>query len=228
MLFIDKKAFSDKKDSSIYLATSLVGNTGNLGIPLGIALFGEASVAYTSMINIANVFFIYIISAYFFARDKFNFKSAFISVIKIPAITTAFLAVGFNYFQIPLSADIERVLQMGGYTAIVIQLMIFGIYMASVKVNTFNIKLVGNVLLIKHIILPIIGIIIVLLTPLNNFVSAILIMELMVPLAVNNINLAALYDCKPYSATATVLVSTIFFVIFIYFYLLIIHTLFGV
>ena len=68
LIFISKIVFSSRTDESIYLGTALVGNTGNLGIPLGIALFGVESVPYTSIINIANVFFMYTISVYFFVR----------------------------------------------------------------------------------------------------------------------------------------------------------------
>ncbi len=56
MLLYSKFIFSSKTDENIFLATALIGNTGNLGIPLGIALFGEQSVPYTSIINIANIF----------------------------------------------------------------------------------------------------------------------------------------------------------------------------
>ena len=42
-------------------------------------------------------------------------------------------------------------------------------------------------------------------------------MELMVPLAVNNVNIAALYNCKPFDVAATVLVSTALFVGLLYF-----------
>jgi predicted permease len=86
LIFINKRIFIDRTEQSIYLASSLVGNTGNLGIPLGIALFGIESVPYTSIINIGNTLFIYIFSVYFFARDQFSIKQAIISIMKIPGI----------------------------------------------------------------------------------------------------------------------------------------------
>ena len=75
MLLYSKFLFSSKTDENIFLATALIGNTGNLGIPLGIALFGVESVPYTSIINIANIFFMYTISIYFFERDSLILKS---------------------------------------------------------------------------------------------------------------------------------------------------------
>ena len=45
----------------------------------------------------------------------------------------------------------------------------------------------------------------------------------MVPLAVNNVNLAALYHCKPYDVAASILISSVVFVTLLYFYIQIIE-----
>ncbi len=227
-LILAKPLFKDGSDRSIYLAAATVGNTGNLGIPLGIALFGIESVPFTSIINIANVLFIYTFSVYFFAKDKFEFKSSLVSIFKIPSIWFAVIALLVNYLQVEFNSDINRVLEMGAYTAIVLQLVIFGIYLSEIRIKTTNWKLSLNIVLIKHIILPAVGLIVILYFDMNPYVGAILFMELMVPLAVNNVNLAALYNCKPHDTTAAILFTSIAFVILIYFYLEIIHHFFGV
>lgn len=220
LIFINKRIFIDRTEQSIYLASSLVGNTGNLGIPLGIALFGIESVPYTSIINIGNTLFIYIFSVYFFARDQFSIKQAVISIMKIPGIWFALLALVINYNGITINKHIYSALEMGAYTSMVIQLLIFGIYLCSVKIKSIPWHLSLHISFVKHILLPFVGIIIVLcFTNLNSFVASILIMELMVPLAVNNVNLAALYDCKPFDVAATILISSSLFVMFLYFYI---------
>ena len=227
LLIIHKKIFSDSKDQSIYLASSLVGNTGNLGIPLGIALFGMASVPYTSILNIANVFFIYLFSVYFFAKDQFSFKQALNSIFKIPAIWFALIALGFNYYQLPIGVHFNRILEMGSYTAIVMQLVIFGIYLSQVKVKTTAWKLSFHITFVKHILLPLVGLGVIFLSDLNPYVAAILLMELMVPLAVNNVNIAALYNCRPHDVTSAILISSLAFIGLIYFYLQLIKYFFG-
>jgi predicted permease len=224
LLVFNKKIFSQRQDQSIYLATSLVGNTGNLGIPLGIALFGIDSVPYTSIINIANVFFIYIFSVYFFARDNFSLKQAIISIMKIPGILFAILALLINSQGVGINKHVYTALEMGAYTSMVIQLIIFGMYLSSVKVKVLPWHSALHISFVKHILLPAIGIIIIVnFTNLNSYVASILIMELMVPLAVNNVNLAALYHCKPYDVAASILISSIVFVSFLYFYIQIIE-----
>jgi predicted permease len=71
---------SDKKKEAIFVSMSLIGNTGNLGIPIGIAIFGVESVPYTSIINIANLFFVYTVGVYFLAKTEYSLKDSLPSV----------------------------------------------------------------------------------------------------------------------------------------------------
>ncbi|WP_417327862.1 AEC family transporter [Halarcobacter sp.] len=226
--FYSRKVFKDYQDRSIFLASSLVGNTGNLGIPLGIALFGEASVPYTSILNIANMFYIYIFSVYFFAGEKFKFTDALKEIFKIPAIHAAILAILFNYYGFSLNANFEKVFTMGAYAAIVMQLVVFGIFMSQVKVKSANWNLSINITLFKHIILPMIGLFVIIYFKIDPFVGAIIFLELIVPLAVNNVNLSALYNCKPIDTTFAVIISTLSFIGFMAVYIVIIDKFFGV
>ncbi|RBQ31682.1 permease [Arcobacter sp. FW59] len=224
MLLYSKFVFTEKTDKNIFLATGLIGNTGNLGIPLGIALFGVESVPYTSIINIANIFFMYTVSIYFFARDKFSVFDSLKSIFKIPVIWFAVFALFINYYQVPISDNIHLALEMGAYTSLTTQLFIFGTYLYSVKVSSMPWKLSLQISFAKHILLPLIGVIVILnFTNLNSFVASILIMELMVPLAVNNVNFSVIFNMKPSDVAATILVSSVLFVGFLYFYIEIIE-----
>lgn len=219
--------FEDEKERSIFVATALIGNTGNLGIPLGIALFGEQSVPYTSIINIANVFFIYTVGIYLFAKSRFSLKQSLVEMVKVPILWFAFAALIFNYLKIPIHPQIESILEMGAYATIVIQLMIFGIYLAKTSLRSHNYKLTLSTSFAKLIFVPAIGIIVLCFSSLPNDLAAILTVSLLVPLAVNNVNMAALYDCKPYEVTAVVLISTVLFLFLIYFDLEIIKYIFD-
>ncbi|WP_228130874.1 AEC family transporter [Aliarcobacter faecis] len=220
MLLYSKFIFSSKTDENIFLATALIGNTGNLGIPLGIALFGVESVPYTSIINIANIFFMYTISIYFFARERFNFKESMKSIFKIPVIWFALLALCVNYYEVPIPKEFDFALEMGAYTSLTLQLIIFGTYLYNVKVKTMPWKLSLQVSFAKHILLPIIGVLVVVnFTNLNSMVASILIMELMMPLAVNNVNFSVIYNTKPTDVAATILVSSAIFVALLHFYI---------
>lgn len=213
------RLLKDPKERSIFIAASLIGNTGNLGIPLGIALFGEQSVAYTSILNIANVFFIYTIGVYFYAKGEFTIKQSLMQIVKIPVLWFALLAISYNAAGMTIHPNVDKFLEMGAYATIVIQLMIFGIYLAEVKVKTIDYAFSLKITAIKHFMLPLVGLGAIWLFDLNPLVSAILLLELCVPLAVNNVNMAALYNCSPAKTTEAILFTTLFFVFAIYFYM---------
>jgi predicted permease len=219
--------FSDRKDQSIFIATALIGNTGNLGIPLGIALFGEESIAYTSIINIANIFFIYTIGIYFFAREKYSLKQTAITLIKIPILWFAIFALSFNYLGFTIDENIDRALEMGAYAAIVLQLIIFGVYLSKIDIKTQNHKLTFSTSFVKLMALPIIGIVISIFMGLDPYIASVLAMSLATPLAVNNVNNAALFDCKPADVTNVIVVSTLLFLVLFYFDLEVIYYIFG-
>ena len=204
-----------------------MGNTGNLGIPLGIALFGIASVPYTSILNIANILYIYIYSVFFFAGEKFSLKSSLINILKIPSIWFTIFALLYNFAGFSLNQNFDKVFTMGAYSAIVLQLIVFGIFMSQVKIKTANWKLSFDTIFFKHLLLPLIGLIIILSFNLSPFLAAILFLELIVPLAVNNVNIASLYNCKVIDVTFCVLSSNIIFTALIFFYLLLIKYFFG-
>jgi predicted permease len=64
----------------------------------------------------------------------------------------------------------------------------------------------------KFIIIPLVTAFILSFTDLSLFVQGVILMEMMVPLAIANINLASLYDCRPKEVTALILLSTLIFV----------------
>ena len=227
LIIASKFLFENEKDKSIFIAASLIGNTGNLGIPLGIALWGEMSVAYTSIINIANVFFIYTVGIYFFAKSSYSLKDSLKEMIKIPILWFAIVALIFNYMQFTIHPQIDNVLQMGAYASIVVQLVIFGIYLSKIEVRQIDYKLNLWVSGVKLVFLPAVGLLILQFSSLPSDLSAILMVSLIVPLAVNNVNIAALYNCKPLEVTTIVLISTLLFLFIIYFDLEIIKYIFN-
>ncbi|MDD4507269.1 MAG: AEC family transporter [Sulfurospirillaceae bacterium] len=207
--------FKDTKEKSIVTISVIIGNTGNLGIPLGIALFGEESIIYTTMINVANVFIVYTLAVFFYSRGNFSIKESLLNIIKLPVIWFAILALVFNFLHLSIHPAIFKSLEMGAYCTMVIQLIIFGMYLFNVNLKSVNLKLLLHVSSIKFILAPIIsGLILFVWLPLPPIVSVLIFLELIVPLAVTNVNLSALYDCKPLDVTMLVFFTSLFFIPF--------------
>ena len=211
-IVLGKMIFSDPKERAIFSIAGFVGNTGNIGIPLGIAFFGEQSVIYTTLINIANVFVVYIIGVYIYSRGSFSIKDSLFNIIKIPIIPASVVAILINIYNITLSSQIQEFFKMGAYAGIVLQLFLLGTFLQGIRMKELHPKLFIGTIGQKFVIVPLVTAFILSFTDLSLFVQGIIFMEMMVPLAIANINLASLYDCKPKDVTSLILLSTFIFI----------------
>jgi len=203
--------FKEQKERSIATVAALIGNTGNLGIPLGIAIFGEESIPYTTVVNLVNVFVVYTIGVYFYSRGSFSVKDSVINIIKLPILWAALIAIILNLNAYTPGPILDKTLQMGAYASMVMQLLLFGIYLYSVKIRSISRLLIGWVVGVKFLLLPLTALIVLYFLPMNSMVKGIVFLELIMPLAVANVNLASLYNCRPRDVTAMVMVTSLLF-----------------
>jgi len=211
-ILLGRLLFTDPKERAIFSIAGFVGNTGNIGIPLGIALFGEQSVIYTTLINIANVFVVYIIGVYIYSRGSFSIKDSLLNIFKIPIIPASVVAILINIYDVPLSTEIEEFLKMGAYAGIVLQLFLLGTFLQGIRIKELHPKLFIGTISQKFIFIPLATALILSMTSLPLFVQGVIFMEMMVPLAIANINLASLYNCRPKDVTSLILLSTLLFI----------------
>ncbi|WP_457595981.1 AEC family transporter [Hydrogenimonas sp.] len=214
MLFVAPRLYADRKKRAIFLVGSLVGNTANLGIPLGIAIFGEASVPYTTMINLANVFFVNILGVYIYSSGSFSPRESVMNVVKMPILWSALAALACNALNVAIPPSVEEHLKLGAYASIVVQLLLFGIYLSQVRVAHIDWVLAKWVGLVKFAALPLVAWGVAYLAGLEPFVAKVLVMETMTPLAIANVNFAALFHCRPKDVAALVFLSSLFFLLY--------------
>lgn len=209
------RLFKDPKERSIVAVAALIGNTGNLGIPISYSLWGEEAVLFTTMINLANVLFVYTVGIFFYAKGKYSFKEAFAKIIRIPILWVGIIAVILNLNHVVLPKSILHLLEMGAYTTMVIQLMIFGIYLAQVRLSDFNLKLTLSVTSMKFLLLPFLGFMLFEWVKVDEIVYHTVLLELAVPLAVTNVNLAGLFDCKAIEVTMLIVITSVLFIFYL-------------
>ena len=210
-IFVAKKLFEDKKEYSIASVSAIIGNTGNLGIPINIAIFGEASIPYTTVVNLVNVFIVYTIGVFFYSRGSYDIKTSLKNIVKLPILWAAMIAILLSIYHYEPSPIILKTLMMGAYASMTMQLFLFGIYLYGTKIKTINKKLLSFVMFSKFVLLPLIAFIVLSSLKLDAMVKGVIFIELMMPLAVANVNISSLYGCKPKLVTALVFVSSILF-----------------
>ena len=215
--FFAFRLFKDKKEYSIAMVAAMIGNTSNLGIPLNISIFGEESIPYTTIVNLVNIFIVYSFGVYYYSRGSFDIKTSLKNIIKLPILWAALIAITLSTNGYKPSPEVMKMLMMGAYASITMQLFLFGIYLYGTKLKEISKKLVAWVLTFKFIILPVIAFFVLHNLSLEPMTKGIVFIELLMPLAVANVNISSLYDCKPKVVTALVFISSVVFlgVIFI-------------
>ncbi|MDD5160928.1 MAG: AEC family transporter [Sulfuricurvum sp.] len=211
MIPLAKILFHNPKERSIATVAALIGNTGNLGIPLGIALFGEMSVPYLTLINLVNVFVVYTIGVFYYSRGEFSVRDSLINILKLPVLWAAMVAIALNLIGYVPSPAVDKTLMMGAYASMTMQLVLFGIYLYGIKLGEINLRLTTWVNGTKFLLIPLIAFVVLGMVEMDSTVKGILFLELIVPLAVANVNLASLYNCSPRTVTVEVFTTSVVF-----------------
>ena len=210
-VIIAKRLFQSPKEYSIATVAAIIGNTGNLGIPLGIAIFGEESIPYTTVINLVNVFVVYTVGVYFYSRGTFDVKTSLKNILKLPILWAAAVAIILSVNEYKPSEVVMNTLMMGAYASMTMQLFLFGLYLYGNKIKEISKSLVIWVLSFKFLILPLVAFLVLYNIELDSMIKGIIFIQLMMPLAIANVNFASLYDCEPKIVTALVFISSVVF-----------------
>ena len=208
---VAKKLFVNQKEYSIATVAAIVGNTGNLGIPINIAIFGEQSIPYTTVLNLVNIFVVYTVGVYYYSRGTYDVQTSLKNILKLPILWAAIIAIMLSIYEYRPSETILNTLMMGAYASMTMQLFLFGIYLYGTKIKEVSRSLIIWVVGIKFFVLPLIAFLLLYSIELDSMLKGIIFIELMMPLAVANVNLASLYGCNPKLVTALVFISSICF-----------------
>jgi len=209
--FFAFRLFKDQKEYSIAMVAAMIGNTSNLGIPLNISIFGEESIPYTTIVNLVNIFIVYSFGVYYYSRGTFDIKTSLKNILKLPLLWAALAALTLSINGYKPPPEVMKMLMMGAYASITMQLFLFGIYLYGTKLKEISKRLVAWVLTFKFIVLPLLAFVVLRNLDLEPMVKGIVFIELLMPLAVANVNISSLYDCKPKVVTALVMITSVLF-----------------
>lgn len=199
----------DAQERSILTAAAIIGNTGNLGIPLGIAIFGHDSVIYTSLITLCNMLVLQTVGVFLYSKGNYSLKASLHNMIKLPVLWVALVALALNLLHVKIEENTFRALEMGAHTALTLQLLTFGMFLNQIKLKTLNYRLLLVTNVVKFLFLPLLLFPFFFWLKLDPLLTGVLILQLTVPMAVNNINYASLYYCRPVDVAGMVLVTSL-------------------
>lgn len=190
------------------------GNTGYLGVPVALAIFGEDLLPAYLLIMVATVVYESTLGYYFIARGRHTPKDALIRLARLPMIYAAALGLVFavNNWGIPAEWGGAARDFRGFY--VICGALIIGISLAQVRDWRMDTRFLGTILGVKFILWPLAALAVLTLEkhalgliPADH--RAIILLMSLLPLAANTAAFSALFNIHPDKAATAVAASTL-------------------
>ena len=193
-----------KKDYIRELPTSILPNTGNMGIPICLFAYGEMGMGIAAAISSLVVLLHFTLNI-FLAKRAFDFQTIF----KSPAFYAIIITVLFLYFEQPVPQFVMNTVMLLAYGMIVMILMSLGVALTQMKVFSFKDAVITST---GRVILgPIIGFILIKIFGITGVSAGVILIQSSMPSAILCYLVASMYSPKIIvdNISSTIVVSTI-------------------
>lgn len=219
-LLIGKKIF---KDATAYLLSLTVGmgNVGNLGVPLSIALFGKLAAGPAALTVVGFLLYANTVGFFIASKGHYTTKDALVKIAKLPSLYAFVLAVILQLSHVDISklffyATLDNFIS--AYN--VLGLLLVGVGIAGISHESLDKAYLVLSMIAKFVIWPLFALFIIvvdrhmthLLTP---FSSNIFLLQATAPIALNVISVSSILKLYPEKVSLAVAVSTLFAIVYI-------------
>lgn len=218
---IARKIWKDPSKNLVAFSAG-TGNAGYYGLPLALLLFNEQGAGIYMMSLLGMVLFENSLGFYICTHGKYSPKDCLIKTLKLPILYAFLMAMLLNSLHVPIPNVFQDFMCHIKGTYTVLGMMILGIGIAGLQhgADAWDFKFIGLAFLAKFIAWPAIIMTIVTLdvTWLHFYrpdIHQALILLSLVPMAVNTVIFASIVQADTHKATAAVLLSTLFALLYI-------------
>lgn len=189
-------------DRRTYLAPLVFGNTGNIGLPLALFAFGEVGLSYAIVVFAIMAMFTFTIGIWMVAGAASGLR-----VLAEPMVIAAVLGTVFLWQGWQVTGWISNALTLAGQMGIPLMLITLGVAVARLSAGQFRSAI--GLSLLKAVVCAGIGLGIGLALRLEPVALAVLIVQMMTPVAVTSYLLAEKYEADAEAVAGLVVVSTL-------------------
>ncbi|WP_233119547.1 AEC family transporter [Thermosipho affectus] len=197
-----------KENKSLLFTNSVYINTGYLGYPILLSVWGEKALSYGVIYSVINM----ILGSIFvpmFLDKKISLKNTF----KLPYIYVIILAyilslLGINYRNFP-KPILETILLLKN-AAIPVLLLFVGLSLSKITIKKINHKLLLSTTLIRLFIYPFFALIYVIIFHMEKNLGKVFILESAMPTAINSVILIDALTGDSSDISLTVAITTLF------------------
>jgi len=211
---LSKKIWQDKSERIIAFASGSA-NVGYFGLPIALLLFDDQGEGVYIIAFLGLTLFEVTIGFYRCARGQYQAIESVKKVFLLPTVHAFFLGLLLNFADLRFGAAFDElmVLMKGAYS--VMGMMLLGMAMTTVRRLKIDWSFTATAFLMKFIAWPALMLIFILLdkswlhcfSPIAH--SSLFLISIM-PLSINTVVMALLFNAQPEKAATTVLLSTLF------------------
>ena len=196
--------FLKTKDIIRELPPLIMPNTGNMGVPICLFAYGTEGLGVSASITSLIILFHFTVGV-FLADRKFNLHI----ILKNPPFYSIIFSAFVLYYNISLPTVVINTTEWLMYATIFLILMSLGIALTRLKVFSLKKAVVSS--LVRMILGPLIGILLIYFFGLSGFAAGVLLIQCSMPSAVLNYLVGSMYSPKKIvdSVASTIVVSTL-------------------
>ena len=196
------------------------GATGYFGVPLAMILFDTQAEGVYIMALLGVTLYDSSLGYYITVKGSYTPKECVYKLLRLPTLYAFLIGLLINAFQMPIPDFFKDFINPIKGVYIVMGMMIIGLGLSTLTNFKLDFKFVGMTFLAKFLIWPLVTLMIVAIDSHYLGIYDItahqaLILLSIVPLAVNLVVLSSLMNCQPEKAAATVLLSTLFALLYV-------------
>ncbi len=210
--WVAKKFWQDGTEKIIAFAAG-TGNTGYFGLPVCLAIVGDAALPIVALISIGQILYENTVGFYTLARASHSMKETIYKLLKLPSLYAFTAGLFLNFFNITPSPDAINFFNIlkGGYVPL--GMMIIGLSLAEIKMHHIDWKFSSLALFNKFLLYPALFFLLIYLDKqhlhlFNETVHLVLLIESLVPLASNTVSYATELKTHPEKVALAVTIST--------------------
>lgn len=205
---------------NILAYSAAAANTGYFGLPVAIAFWGESVIGTAVLILFGFTLFENTVGYFIVARGQHTVKESLIKVLKLPSVYTFMLGIVLSGTLLAQHEIYNATAGhfRGAYT--MLGMMMIGLGLSKMEDFRLDFKFIGFAFVYKFLVWPLviaafIYIDIHWLQWMTTRTYQVLMLMAIVPLAANIIAFATLLNAHPEKASITVLLSTLFAIVYI-------------
>jgi predicted permease len=187
-------------------------NSVNYGLPLVLLAFGQLGLEKASVYVIGQMFIVNTIGVYFAARSHFSVKQAMKSILTLPSIYAAALAIIVRSLQITMPSGLDKGITMLSSAYAPVVLAVLGAQMVNARSAEWKPGLqqaLWTGISIRLLLSPLLAVLILYVLQIDGILFSVLLILASMPAAVNAVMLAEQFDASPKFVARCILWTTL-------------------